>query len=63
MTTTKPTENMRRVMLIARDAETGKSKSLTIYNAEPDQVIAAVKRALDAGESEGKHRRKQAISA
>lgn len=35
--------NTRRTAVTARDADTGKSKSITVYEASPDQVIEAIK--------------------
>jgi len=49
--TEKPTPN-RRTVVTARDAETGKSKSVTVYEASPEQVIETIKNL-------GKQRRKQ----
>lgn len=42
----KPTASQRKVVLYARDAATGKSKAVTIYDATPERVICFVKKTL-----------------
>lgn len=38
----KPKSNVRRVYVTAKDAETGQSKSTTLYQTTPEAVIASV---------------------
>ena len=46
MTITKPTLDVDAVRLVAIDKKTGKSKSMTIYESSPSEVISSIGRLL-----------------
>lgn len=58
MTTESPITTTTRVLLTARDRETGRSQSVTLYGTTPEAVIEAVKEMT----KQHKPRRKQPAS-
>jgi len=43
----KPPKPDRRVLVTARDVDSGKSKSFTVYEATPDEVIDQLKQSIE----------------
>jgi hypothetical protein len=50
MRKTPPQTNIPTVRITARDAKTGKSKSTTVYETTPEEVISTVERLAEKNE-------------
>jgi hypothetical protein len=50
MTLKKPNTEIPTVRLIARDDATGQSKSLTVYETTPEELLCNIQRLLEAEE-------------
>lgn len=57
MTVEKP--EIQRTYLQAVDARTGKSRSITVYNATPDEVIESAKRIFTSADREARRPRRK----
>ncbi len=57
MQTTKPKDRTPSVVLVARPRPSGRSKSITLYNTTPGEVMGRFRQFLDSVEEQDRRRK------